>query len=34
MPAVLVVIYAHDDPKFDKLVPDYESLVSRIRVPH
>jgi hypothetical protein len=31
-PAALVVLYAHDEPKFDKLVPDHESLVNRIRV--
>jgi hypothetical protein len=33
VPAVLLVAYAHDAQKFDKLVPDYESLVSRIRIP-
>jgi hypothetical protein len=32
--SVLLVAYAHDAEKFDKLVPDYESLVARVRVPH
>jgi len=32
-PAVLLVAHANDAHKFDKLVPDYESLVSRIRIP-
>jgi hypothetical protein len=34
VPAALVVLYAHDAQKFDQLVPDYEALVGRIRVPH
>ena len=33
VPAVLLVAYANDAHKFDKLVPDYEGLVSRIRIP-
>ena len=34
VPAFLLVAYAHDADKFDTLVPDYESLVSRIGISH
>jgi hypothetical protein len=32
VPAVLVVAYAHDEDKFDSLVPDFENLIGRLHV--